>query len=61
MFIDTRQISDGKALIVNRLNRQDNSLDHLSRQLGLTFENLEIAGKFMLNYYVERTKKYLLG
>lgn len=28
---------------------------------GLTFENLEIAGKFMLNYYVERTKKYLLG
>ncbi|MBC7531808.1 MAG: GAF domain-containing protein [Oligoflexus sp.] len=33
-------MKDGKALIVNRLSRQDNSLDHLSRQLGLTFENL---------------------
>ncbi|MBC7660013.1 MAG: GAF domain-containing protein [Chitinophagaceae bacterium] len=33
-------LKDGKALIVNRLNRKDSSLDNLSRQLGLSFENL---------------------
>ncbi len=33
-------LKDGKALIVNRLNRQDNSLDTLSRKLGVVFENI---------------------
>jgi hypothetical protein len=39
-----------------------NLLEDWGRDIeGLTFENLGIAARFMLDFYVERTKKYLLS